>query len=138
MAALRFNSSAFGEFELERLNQRLGEIVPPDGDRTHPHVFRLGNNQVAVLGADVDDHRGAAFEAVVIMQAVIDGQGVHLNHIHFQADVGKILDGLVDQLAPHRKNSDFHFRRIGRLEKVITPFHQSSSGKRNLLDGSRI
>ena len=94
-----------GEVQLERLHQRIGEIVSANGDRAQPDGFVIADDQVGVLGAKVNDH-GCAIEPFVVVHGVVHGQRAHLHDLDIEVKVGEVLDVLVHQLFAHRKDSD--------------------------------
>ena len=123
-----------GEGQLEALDQHFGEIVSADGDRSQPDRFAVGDDQIGVFRAEIDDHR-RALEAAVVIHRVVDGQRIHLHDLDVEIDIGEMLDDvLVDQLPPHGEDADFDIGRFGRLEKLVAPF-DIIQRKGNLLDG---
>jgi hypothetical protein len=66
VAALRLRSFGLGEVELEALDQRSVKLFPPIG-MIEPDGVGVGDDQVGVLGPEVDDHRRAVDRDVVVI-----------------------------------------------------------------------
>jgi hypothetical protein len=121
-----------GEGEFKTLGEGFGEVVAADGKRAKPDALTFGDDQVGVLSAAVHEHGGLS-DAVVIVHRVVNGQGVHLNDLDVEAEVGEVSDVTVHQLLLHGEDADFDVGRIGFLEELIAPFH-IIEGEGNLLD----
>ncbi len=121
VAALRFSSSALANLSLNALDQRFGEIVAADRDRAEPDRFALGDDQVGVFGAEVDDHR-RALDPPVVVHGVVDRQRIHLHDLDVEPGVGEVVDVPVHQLLAHRKDADLDVRRLWFLEELVAPF----------------
>src|SRR5205085_5772137 len=108
-------------------------VVAADGESAKPDTLPFGDDQVGVLSAAVHKH-GRLADAVVIEHRVVDGQGIHLNHLDVEAEIGEVGDVAVHQLLLHREDADLDIGRVGFLEELIGPFNVVE-GEGNLLDG---
>ena len=110
-----------GEIKLKTLGERFGEIISTDGDGAKPDGLSVGDDQVGVFRAAVDDHRRTIVQALVVLHAVVDGQRAHLHDLHVHFHIGELLDVGIHQFLAHREDTDFNIRRLGILEKLIAP-----------------
>ena len=129
-----FEFFGLGEIELETLGEGFGEIIPADGDGAEPYGFTIGDDEVGVFGTAVDDHRRAIVQSLVILHAVVDGQGAHLHDLHVHFHIGELLNVGVHQFFAHREDADFHIRRLRILEKLVAPL-DIFQREGNLLNG---
>ncbi len=102
-----------GEGELQLLGEGAGEVVAADRHVALPDAGAVGDDQVGVVGSDVQQDVGVGLigafgfgRRVVEGDIVVEGQGAHLHDVDLDPGVLQGQDGAVDLVAFHGEQTD--------------------------------
>ena len=118
------------EADLELLDQRLGEVVPADGQRPQPDAPVLDDDHVRRHRADVHVHHpllAHALLGLVVAEGVVHRQGRKRQRVDIEVHRPEVAEELRHPLLGDREDADLHVGRVGLLEHLVVPL--------DLLDG---
>jgi len=120
--------------QLERLHQRLREGVASDLHGARPERIPRGDDQVRVLGADIQEDRRFVREHAVEIGRVVHGQRGRLYRDRLDRRLLEMQQVLANQLPLHGEDPDLQVRKPLLLECLVVPDHLIQV-ERNLLIG---
>jgi len=124
-AGLALELLRLGVAELERADQRLGEVIAANGESAEPDAPLLHNDHIRGHRADV--HIDGAFPLllllVVVTEGVVNGDRREGQRLDCHAGGVIVAQHLPDALFVHGKDADLDLRRLFLFEDLIVPFH---------------